>query len=66
MTGNFEQYLMHDLVPAVDATYRTIADARSRGIFGFSSGGFGAWNVASRNPDVFCALAMLSATRSWT
>ena len=29
-------------------------------MFGFSSGGFGAWNVASRNPDVFGALAMLS------
>jgi S-formylglutathione hydrolase FrmB len=29
-------------------------------VFGFSPGGFGAWNVASRNPDVFGALAMLS------
>ncbi len=60
VTGNFEQYLLHDVVPAVDATYRTIPNARSRGVFGFSSGGFGAWNVASRNPDVFGALAMLS------
>ena len=60
VTGNFEQYLLHDVVPAVDAVYRTIPNARSRGVFGFSSGGFGAWNVVSRNPDVFCALAMLS------
>ena len=29
-------------------------------MLGFSSGGFGAWNLGSRNPDVFGALAMLS------
>ena len=60
MTGNFEQYLVHDVVPAVDAAYRTIPAAGSRGLFGFSSGGFGSWNVGSRNPDTFGALAMLS------
>jgi S-formylglutathione hydrolase FrmB len=60
VTGNFEQYVLHDVVPAVDAAYRTIPDARSRGVFGFSSGGFGAWNLGSRNPAVFGALAMLS------
>ena len=32
----------------------------SRGVLGFSSGGFGAWNLASRNPETFGALAMLS------
>ncbi len=37
---------------------------RSRGVFGFSSGGFGSWNLASRNPDVFGAMAVLSAD-SW-
>jgi S-formylglutathione hydrolase FrmB len=60
VTGNFEQYLVHDVVATVDAGYRTIPSAGSRGLFGFSSGGFGSWNVGSRNPDVFGALAMLS------
>ena len=61
VTGNFEQYVLHDVIPYVDAAYRTLPDARSRGVFGFSSGGFGAWNLASRNPDVFGAMAVLSA-----
>jgi enterochelin esterase-like enzyme len=61
VTGNFEQYVLHDVIPHVDDTYRTIADASSRGLFGFSSGGFGSWNLASRNPDVFGAMAVLSA-----
>jgi S-formylglutathione hydrolase FrmB len=61
VTGHFEQYMLHDVVPLIDATYRTIPDARSRGLFGFSSGGFGSWNLGSRNPDVFGAMAVLSA-----
>ena len=61
VTGNFEQYVIHDVVESVDATYRTIPSPRSRGVFGFSSGGFGARNLASRNPDTFGAMAVLSA-----
>lgn len=64
VTGNFESYILHDVVPYVDATYRTIPGAASRGCFGFSSGGFGSWNIVSRNPDVFSAMGVLSAD-SW-
>jgi enterochelin esterase-like enzyme len=60
VTGNFDQYVVHDVVPHVDSTYRTLAEPESRGILGFSSGGFGAWNIGSRNPGTFGALAMLS------
>jgi hypothetical protein len=60
VTGNFEQYVVHDVVTHVDNTYRTLPEAQSRGVLGFSSGGFGAWNLASQNPDTFGALAMLS------
>jgi S-formylglutathione hydrolase FrmB len=61
VTGSFEQYVVNDVVAFVDAHHRTIPDARSLGVFGFSSGGFGAWNLASRNPGVFGAMAVLSA-----
>jgi S-formylglutathione hydrolase FrmB len=60
VTGNHEQYVLHEVVPSIDVAYRTIPAPASRGVFGFSSGGFGAWNLASRNPGVFGALAMLS------
>ena len=60
VTGHYEQYVVADVVTHVDATYRTLPDAGSRGVFGFSSGGFGAWNLGSRHPEVFGALAMLS------
>ena len=41
VTGNYETYLLEDVIPTVDATYRTISTAPGRGVFGFSSGGFG-------------------------
>ena len=60
VSGNFEQFVVNDVVTHVDSHYRTLPDKSSRGVLGFSSGGFGAWSIASRNPDVFAAMAMLS------
>jgi hypothetical protein len=42
VSGQFGSYVAKDVVAFVDSTYRTIANARSRGVFGFSSGGMGA------------------------
>jgi putative tributyrin esterase len=49
----YEDYLARDVVGAVDATYRTIADAKHRALVGAGMGGFGAWMLALRHPDVF-------------
>jgi S-formylglutathione hydrolase FrmB len=61
VSGHFGSYVAKDVVAFVDSAYRTIANAGSRGVFGFSSGGMGAWNIVSQNPDVFAAMAVLSA-----
>jgi enterochelin esterase family protein len=58
--GNFAQYVIDEVVPYVDRRFRTIPSRDSRGVFGYSSGGFGAWHLGSRHPDVFGALAVLS------
>ncbi|HEY7063013.1 MAG TPA: alpha/beta hydrolase-fold protein [Chloroflexota bacterium] len=42
-----------DLVPQVDATYRTLPDRASRAIGGLSMGGHGALQLAFNHPDVF-------------
>jgi putative tributyrin esterase len=59
-TGNFEQYIIHDLVPFIDSELRTVAERSSRVIAGYSMGGFGAVSLALRNPDLFGAAASLS------
>jgi enterochelin esterase family protein len=55
--GRYEDYLIGELVPYVDATYRTLADRQHRGVTGKSSGGYGAMVQAMRHPEVFGAFA---------
>ena len=56
-TGAYETHLIQELVPWVDATFRTLGERAHRGIAGKSSGGFGALRLGMRHPDVFAALA---------
>ncbi len=56
-TGRYHTYLCDEVVPWVDAHYRTLAAARHRGIQGKSSGGFGAMITPMLRPDLFGALA---------
>ncbi|HEY5295969.1 MAG TPA: alpha/beta hydrolase-fold protein [Gaiellaceae bacterium] len=55
--GAYHRYLCDELVPFVDTTYPTIADAAHRGVQGKSSGGFGAIITTLLRPDLFGALA---------
>ena len=52
-TGNWEQAIVTEIVPYIDAHYRTVASAHGRGIAGHSMGGYGAFTIAVRHPDVF-------------
>jgi hypothetical protein len=56
-TGRYHSYLCEEVVPFVDARYRTLADRAHRAISGKSSGGFGAMITPMLRPDVFGALA---------
>jgi hypothetical protein len=56
-TGPYHSYLCDEVVPFVDARYRTIPEPRSRAISGKSSGGFGAMITPMLRPDLFGALA---------
>ncbi|MEV0823993.1 alpha/beta hydrolase-fold protein [Nonomuraea rubra] len=56
-TGRYHSYLRDELVPFVDARYRTLADRDHRAVTGKSSGGYGAMVTAMLAPDVFGALA---------
>jgi S-formylglutathione hydrolase FrmB len=53
----YDAYIARDLVRHIDATYRTAADARHRGIAGLSMGGFGALALAVEYPGVWAAAA---------
>ena len=59
-TGNFEQFIAHDLVEYIDAHYRTIANRPSRGLVGHSMGGYGATRIGMKHADVFGSLYIMS------
>jgi enterochelin esterase family protein len=52
-TGNYEDYLTREIVPFVDAQFRTVKDKNSRAVMGKSSGGYGALIMAMRHSDIF-------------
>ncbi len=51
-----ETTFIQELIPHIDATYRTIADRKGRCIEGFSMGGRGSVHLAMRHPELFCSL----------
>jgi len=55
--GDYESYLLEEVLPFVDQKYRTQKDRRFRGVMGKSSGGFGAITLALNRPDCFSAVA---------
>lgn len=56
-TGPYEDHLLQEVVPFVDATYRTVPDRNKRAVLGKSSGGYGSVMLAMRHPDVFGLMA---------
>jgi S-formylglutathione hydrolase FrmB len=60
VTGRWEDFLVQDLVPWIDARFRTLAIPEARGIAGHSLGGFGALRLALRHADVFGAVYAFS------
>jgi|SRR5271157_117070 len=59
-TGDFEQYVAHDVVAYIDAHYRTIPSSTGRGLVGHSMGGYGAARIGMKHPDVFSSLYIMS------
>lgn len=55
--GRYADYLTRELVPFVDREFRTLASREHRGVFGKSSGGYGAVVHAMKYPRVWGAAA---------
>lgn len=55
--GPYADYLVDELIPAVDAAFRTVPDAAARAVFGKSSGGFGALHLCLSHPGHWAAAA---------
>lgn len=54
-----ETVIIKDLLPHIDATYRTLAKREGRIIEGFSMGGFGAAHLGFKYPELFCGVSII-------
>jgi S-formylglutathione hydrolase FrmB len=60
VTGDWEDYIVRDVVHYIDTHFCTIPNVESRGISGHSMGGYGALMLAFRHPDVFSNVYAMS------
>ena len=56
----FMNTLLKDIVPMIDASYRTIANQKNRAMAGLSMGGMQTRMITLANPDVFSQVGMFS------
>jgi S-formylglutathione hydrolase FrmB len=57
----FEDFMVKEFIPYIDATYKTRATKQFRAVAGLSMGGMGTCIMAMKHPDLFSAAAPLSA-----
>ncbi|MEP7006182.1 MAG: alpha/beta hydrolase-fold protein [Sphingomonas bacterium] len=56
VTGHWEDFMVRELVPHIDAQFHTLASRDSRGIIGDGPGGYGAIRFGMRHPEIFGAV----------
>jgi S-formylglutathione hydrolase FrmB len=56
----YEDFLVEEFLPRIEARYRISSGRGSRGVGGVSMGGYGALHLAFRHPELFAAVAVHS------
>ena len=57
VNGNFEDYIVYDVIEFIDTTYKTLLSRDKRTIMGHSTGGYGAMKLALKHPDIYGGVA---------
>lgn len=65
----YESYIVKELIPEIDKTYRTMADREHRIMAGLSMGGYGSLKFGIKYPEMFSLIGSFSGAlgaTSWT
>jgi S-formylglutathione hydrolase FrmB len=60
INAGFENLLIHDLIPYIDANFRTIANQSHRAMAGLSMGGMETHSITLKHLDTFAYIGLLS------
>lgn len=58
--GNYEDYLIKEVLPAVQSTFQTTNQSSKRALMGGSSGGYGSLHLGSKYPHLFGVLGAIA------
>ncbi len=64
-TGNYEDYIFHDLIHFIDSNFRTQPSKSHRALIGYSMGGYGALLGGLNYPNLFNTIIGFSPLISW-
>jgi len=59
--ARFERYMTEELIPYIDANYRTLADRKHRAMAGLSAGGGATFSVGLKHPELFSQFGIFSS-----
>ncbi|MBB1487332.1 alpha/beta hydrolase [Oceanospirillum sediminis] len=62
--ADYESYMLEDIIPYIDRTYRTNSTRLARAIVGESAGGLASFHLALRHKDLFSSVAAHSGAVS--
>lgn len=65
----YESYIIQELIPEIDAKFRTVADRQHRAVAGLSMGGYGSLKFGLKYPEKFVVVGSFSGAlpaASWT
>lgn len=62
----FEDYMLKELIPFVDANYRVAPGRQNRAMAGLSAGGAATFNIAFKHPELFSSAGLFSAANAGT
>jgi enterochelin esterase-like enzyme len=57
----FEDYMVKELIPYIDANYRTLKDRKNRAMSGLSAGGGATYNVGLKHTELFSQFGFFSS-----
>ncbi|MGD9200939.1 MAG: alpha/beta hydrolase family protein [Chitinispirillia bacterium] len=58
--SQFRSYIINDVIPYIDANFRTLARTEARAIIGTSMGGHGSLTLLLQHPSLFCGAGSIS------
>jgi enterochelin esterase family protein len=57
----FEDYMLTELIPFIDSSYRVAPGRQNRSMAGLSAGGAATYNIAFKHPELFSSAGLFSA-----